>query len=79
MGQFGIGQPVRRKEDTRLLTGRGQFTDDMNFEGQVFAAFTRSPHANAKILGVDVSSGLAYAPDAFCGRVPRNGRGQDPS
>ena len=58
MGQFGIGQPVRRKEDTRLLTGRGQFTDDMNFEGQVFAAFTRSPHANAKILGVDVSSAL---------------------
>lgn len=58
MGQFGIGQPVRRKEDTRLLTGRGQFTDDMNFEGQVFAAFTRSPHANAKILGVDLSAAL---------------------
>ncbi|MBX9761087.1 MAG: xanthine dehydrogenase family protein molybdopterin-binding subunit [Beijerinckiaceae bacterium] len=58
MGQFGIGQPVRRKEDTRLLTGRGQFTDDLNFEGQAWAAFVRSPHANAKILGVDASAAL---------------------
>ena len=58
MGQFGIGQPVRRKEDTRLLTGRGQFTDDLNFEGQAWAAFVRSPHANARILGVDVSAAL---------------------
>ncbi|MDP2355336.1 MAG: xanthine dehydrogenase family protein molybdopterin-binding subunit [Beijerinckiaceae bacterium] len=58
MGQFGIGQPVRRKEDTRLLTGRGQFTDDLNFDGQVWAAFVRSPHANAKILGVDVATAL---------------------
>ena len=58
MGQFGIGQPVRRKEDTRLLTGRGQFTDDLNFDGQAWAAFVRSPHANAKILGVDASAAL---------------------
>jgi aerobic carbon-monoxide dehydrogenase large subunit len=58
MGQFGIGQPVRRKEDTRLLTGRGQFTDDLNFEGQAWAAFVRSPHANAKILGVDTAGAL---------------------
>jgi aerobic carbon-monoxide dehydrogenase large subunit len=58
MGQFGIGQPVRRKEDTRLLTGRGQFTDDLNFEGQAWAAFVRSPHANAKITGVDISAAL---------------------
>jgi len=55
MGQFGIGQPVRRKEDTRLLTGGGKFTDDLNFDGQIYAAFVRSPHANAKILGVDLS------------------------
>jgi carbon-monoxide dehydrogenase large subunit len=58
MGQFGIGQPVRRKEDTRLLTGRGQFTDDLNFDGQLWAAFVRSPHSNAKILGVDASAAL---------------------
>lgn len=58
MGQFGIGQPVRRKEDTRLLTGRGQFTDDLNFDGQAWAAFVRSPHANAKIVDVDVSGAV---------------------
>jgi carbon-monoxide dehydrogenase large subunit len=53
MGQFGIGQPVRRKEDVRLLTGKGRFTDDINMEGQVFACFLRSPHAHAKIVRID--------------------------
>jgi len=47
MGQFGIGQPVRRKEDVRLLTGKGQYTDDVNFDGQTWAAFVRSPRAHA--------------------------------
>ena len=58
MGEFGIGQPVRRKEDTRLLTGRGQFTDDINLDGQAHAAFLRSPHANAKIVAIDASATL---------------------
>ncbi len=53
MGEFGIGQPVRRKEDTRLLQGLGQFTDDINIEGQAFACFVRSPHAHARILGIN--------------------------
>ena len=53
MGEFGIGQPVRRKEDVRLLTGGGQFTDDIDIEGQAYAAFVRSPHANAKIVAID--------------------------
>ena len=53
MGEFGIGQPVRRKEDVRLLTGGGQFTDDIDIEGQAYAAFVRSPHANAKIMAID--------------------------
>ncbi len=56
MGEFGIGQPVRRKEDVRLLTGGGQFTDDINLDGQLYAAFVRSPHANAKITSVDTSA-----------------------
>jgi carbon-monoxide dehydrogenase large subunit len=56
MGQFGIGQPVRRKEDVRLLTGKGRFTDDINLEGQVFACFLRSPHAHARIVRIDASS-----------------------
>jgi carbon-monoxide dehydrogenase large subunit len=58
MGQFGIGQPVRRKEDVRLLTGKGQYTDDINIEGQAWAAFVRSSHANAKILGADTTAAL---------------------
>ena len=37
-----IGQPIRRKEDLRLVTGLGRFSDDFNLEGQVFAAFVRS-------------------------------------
>ncbi len=59
MGEFGIGQPVRRKEDVRLLTGQGQFTDDINLDGQLYGAFVRSSHANARINGVDKSTALA--------------------
>jgi len=39
-----IGQPVRRKEDQRLLTGKGRFTDDFNLLGQICAVMVRSPH-----------------------------------
>lgn len=56
MGQFGIGQPVRRKEDVRLLTGGGCFTDDIQLDGQLWAAFVRSPHANARIRGFDTAA-----------------------
>src|ERR1700755_2266680 len=54
-----IGKPVRRKEDERLITGRGQFTDDFRFEGQTYAAMVRSPHPHARIRGVDKSRALA--------------------
>jgi carbon-monoxide dehydrogenase large subunit len=56
MGQFGIGQPVRRKEDVRLLTGKGRFTDDINMDGQAFACFLRSPHAHARIVRIDAEA-----------------------
>ena len=56
MEQFGIGQPVRRKEDVRLLTGRGTYTDDIDRAGQAHAAILRSPHAHAVILAVNVSA-----------------------
>ena len=59
MGEFGIGQPVRRKEDVRLLTGNGQFTDDIDLDGQAYAAFFRSPHANARILSIDTAVACA--------------------
>src|SRR5262245_14157839 len=44
---FGIGKPVRRKEDLRLITGRGEFSDDINDPDQVHAIVLRSPHAHA--------------------------------
>ena len=48
-----IGHPVRRKEDARLVTGRGAFGDDVNLPGQVHAAFVRSPHAHARLRAID--------------------------
>jgi aerobic carbon-monoxide dehydrogenase large subunit len=48
-----IGQPVRRKEDARLLTGQGRFSDDFSMDGQVYAALVRSPHPHARIVRID--------------------------
>ena len=54
-----IGRPFRRKEDRRLLTGRGRFSDDVNLPGQAYAAMVRSPHAHARILNIDSAGALA--------------------
>ncbi|MEE8226972.1 MAG: xanthine dehydrogenase family protein molybdopterin-binding subunit [Alphaproteobacteria bacterium] len=59
MERYGIGQPVRRKEDLRLLTGRGRFTDDLNLEGQVHAYILRSPYAHARINAIDTTKARA--------------------
>ncbi|MCC7483635.1 MAG: xanthine dehydrogenase family protein molybdopterin-binding subunit [Burkholderiales bacterium] len=48
-----IGQPVKRKEDARFLTGAGQYTDDVALPGQAHAVFLRSPHAHARIRSID--------------------------
>jgi carbon-monoxide dehydrogenase large subunit len=53
--KFGLGQPVRRKEDPRLLMGRGTYVDDINLEGQAHAWVVYSPYAHAKIGEVDIS------------------------
>jgi carbon-monoxide dehydrogenase large subunit len=45
--------PVRRREDPPLLTGRGRYLDDLSRPGILHAAFARSPHAHARIIGVD--------------------------
>ena len=44
-----VGSRVERKEDKRLLTGKGRYTADINIANQTYAAFVRSPHARAKI------------------------------
>jgi carbon-monoxide dehydrogenase large subunit len=55
----GIGRPVRRKEDQRLITGAGRFGDDVNLPGQAYAAMARSPHAHARIVSIEVAEALA--------------------
>jgi aerobic carbon-monoxide dehydrogenase large subunit len=56
MGKYGIGQPVVRFEDPRLLRGQGRFINDVNMHGQVHAVFVRSPHAHAKIARIDTAA-----------------------
>ena len=48
-----IGQPIPRLEDERLITGQGQYTDDIKIEAQVHAYFVRSEHAHARIIAID--------------------------
>jgi carbon-monoxide dehydrogenase large subunit len=48
----GIGQPVRRREDLRLVRGAGRYTADENLPGQVYAVMVRSPHAHARIRAI---------------------------
>src|ERR1700756_4493279 len=59
MGEFGIGQPVRRFEDKRLLSGNGRFQSDNNLHGQAYAYVLRSPHAHARIRRLDLTAAVA--------------------
>ena len=61
MKQFGIGQPIRRVEDRRFLTGHGRYLDDIVRQRQAYAVLLRSPHAHARIRAIDVG-GAAGAP-----------------
>ena len=54
-----IGQSIRRREDTRLLTGSGQYVDDVILPGMLHAAFVRSPVARARIIRIDTTEALA--------------------
>ena len=93
MAEAGVGASVRRKEDRRFLTGAGNYTDDINRPGQAYAYFVRSPHAHAKINGIDtqaaraapgvlaVLTGEDWAADGLggipCGFVPTGGGPQN--
>src|SRR6266542_975168 len=61
MKQFGIGQPIRRVEDRRFLTGHGRYLDDITRPRQAYAVMLRSPHAHARIRALDVGA-AASAP-----------------
>ena len=59
--RFGAGQPVKRLEDQRLLTGKGQFIDDKPEEGALWLHVLRSPHAHARIKSIDTKAAAAMA------------------
>ncbi|MEM7406797.1 MAG: xanthine dehydrogenase family protein molybdopterin-binding subunit [Pseudomonadota bacterium] len=61
MSSSWIGKSVKRLEDPALLTGRGQFVDDIHIPGTLHAAFVRSPHAHARIANIDKSGALSFA------------------
>jgi carbon-monoxide dehydrogenase large subunit len=67
--RFGAGQPVKRLEDQRLLTGKGQFIDDKPEEGALWLYVLRSPHAHAKIVSIDttVAAGMADVEAVYTG------------
>src|SRR5690348_231296 len=54
--KYGVGQPVRRKEDDTLVRGKGKYTDDFNLPGQAYAWVVRSSHAHGVIRGIDTSA-----------------------
>jgi aerobic carbon-monoxide dehydrogenase large subunit len=55
LAQKGIGKSVPRREDARLLTGRGRYANDFNLPGQAYAFVLRSPHAHAAIIAIDTA------------------------
>jgi carbon-monoxide dehydrogenase large subunit len=53
-----MGQPVKRREDPRLITGAGQYLDDITFPGLLHLAVVRSPYGHARVNGIDASEAL---------------------
>jgi carbon-monoxide dehydrogenase large subunit len=54
--KFGVGQPVRRKEDDTLVRGKGKYTDDFNLPRQTYAWIVRSSHPHGIIRGIDIAA-----------------------
>src|SRR5712671_3058157 len=61
MKHFGIGQPVRRVEDRRFITGHGNYVDDIQPPRQTYAFMLRSPHAHARIAAIDAAAARSAA------------------
>src|SRR5207253_9284526 len=59
MNRYGIGQPVRPVEDQRFLTGRARYVDDIQLPHMLHGAVVMSPHAHARIKGIDASAAQA--------------------
>ena len=56
-----LGQPLKRFEDARLLTGNGLFIDDIKLPDMLYAVVVRSIHAHARILSIDTSDAISLA------------------
>lgn len=59
MMKYGIGQPVTRSEDPKLLRGEGNYTDDVNLDGQAYGVMVRSPYAHGTLNGIDSTEASA--------------------
>ncbi len=59
MAKFGMGQALRRREDSRFLTGLGQYIDDLSIDGALHLHVLRSTHAHAEISSIDTAAALA--------------------
>ena len=57
--KFGVGQPVRRSEDPKLVRGEGRYTDDIGRTGQTYAVMVRSSIAHGVIRGIDTAAAKA--------------------
>jgi carbon-monoxide dehydrogenase large subunit len=55
-----FGKSIKRREDPRFITGRGQYVDDLRLPGMTYAAFVRSPHSHARIKAIDVAAAKAH-------------------
>ncbi len=58
-GERILGSAVKRREDPRLITGRGVYADDVRLPGTTYAVFLRSPHAHARIVSIDATRATA--------------------
>ena len=61
--KFGVGQPVKRVEDVRLVSGQGPYASDQRPRAALYAAFVRSPHAHARFVVTGIE---AAAPSRAC-------------
>ena len=68
-GSAGIGRSVLRKEDRRLLTGNGRYSDDLSLPGQLFGYVLRSPHAHAVIRAIAQRMRLGSRPHDIVARA----------
>src|SRR5215470_7867779 len=65
-----LGASIKRREDPRFITGKGNYTDDLKLSGMTHAVFVRSPHANARIRNIDTAkaSKLPGVVEIFTGK-----------